>query len=457
MAIPNFFKQNEFGFWKKVFLVGLIFCVIQVLVLSWYPSGWEKHLVQLSPEAFQYWDAEIYAQLAIAPACTAFYPLWPRILAVVSPAMTQTVTLKTAIFLSQGLFLLSLPLALFVFEKIIRNRAIAFLVFFLYALGPNAIFQSIGYTETLFSILSLFLLWTIRSLEEQRNTSLNRLILSYGIILILSSLLSLTRPVLIQTFLAIAFALLVSFFLSQRSENYLFFTADRSRWLPRQSLGLAVVIGSGTVLGYCIYGAYCLRTTGDFFAPFQAQVEWGRSLGFRPWLLLFPRSLLFDLHGIYLPALLMVTVTWLLTAIIQKKATLEVSLPKQNWVYIFLIHPLVFSGILAGLNQFARRTVKTFKVPVDPDWVNYLGRFSVLYAIAFSSSHGLINFFVNSGFLYSASRHFFGTPFAFVGMGALLSALSLPKLNRVTWAVAIVGILLLINQWMSYGTEGWLG
>ncbi|HIK45817.1 MAG TPA: hypothetical protein IGR64_13175 [Leptolyngbyaceae cyanobacterium M65_K2018_010] len=86
-----------------------------------------------------------------------------------------------------------------------------------------------------------------------------------------------------------------------------------------------------------------------------------------------------------------------------------------------------------------------------------MSQFTVLYAIAFSGIHSVINFLANSGYLYSTARHYFGSPYAFVGIGTILAALSIPQLNRLTWVIAAIGFLWLGEQWFHYGTDRWLG
>lgn len=87
----------------------------------------------------------------------------------------------------------------------------------------------------------------------------------------------------------------------------------------------------------------------------------------------------------------------------------------------------------------------------------FIGGFTVLYAIAFSGVHSIINFLANSGYLYSTARHYFGSPYAFVAIGALLTAFAVPQIIRVAWIVAAVGLLWLGEQWWYYGSGRWLG
>ncbi|MGD1942636.1 MAG: hypothetical protein ACFB0G_15120 [Leptolyngbyaceae cyanobacterium] len=455
MAGVRFFTVLNASFWARVGVTAAVYLAMQWAILTIHPAGWAKYWVLQSPDTRQYWDAGIYAQLALVPACTAFYPLWPRVIHWLSLSTALIPTLRFAQIASASLFLLSLPIALFTFEKILKDRQIAFLSFFLYAVGPNAIFHSIGYTESLFSTLSLLFLLNLAAIEEPV-ASRSQAYGLHGVLFVLTVGLSLTRPILIQSGLAIAFTLGV--LLSLR-----LILAKSSRTLssiglvPTQFLNLAAVIGAGSLVGYALYGLSCWQTLGDFWAPFHAQVEWGRTVGLRPWLLLLPRSLLIDLHGLYLPALIGVAVVGMLLTAARQRRHLVVVLPRQVGWYLLLLHPLAFIGVLMGLARFRQSWIKVIKVGNIADWPRYLGRFSVLYAIAFSGVHSLINLLANSGNLYSTSRHFFGTPFAFVGIGAILSALSVPQLTRLVWVIAVVGVGLLAQQWVSYAADGWLG
>ena len=455
MAGVRFFSVLNASFWARVGVTAAVYLAVQWTILLLHPAGWAKYWVLQSPDTRQYWDAGIYAQLALTPACTAFYPLWPRLIHWLSLSTALVPTLRWAQLTSASLFLLSLPLALFTFEQLLKNRQIAFLSFFLYAVGPNAIFHSIGYTESLFSLLSLLFLLTLTAIEAPSVGS-STAYGWYGMLFGLTVGLSLTRPILLQSGFAIAFTLSVLLGLRLilvKSSR----TLTSIGLVPTQFLSLAVVIGAGSLVGYGLYGFSCWQTVGDFWAPFHAQVDWGRTVGLRPWLLLLPRSLLIDLHGLYLPALMSVAVVGMLSVAARQRQYLVVILPRQVGWYLLLLHPLAFTGVLMGLARFRQAWVKVIKVSHLADWPRYLGRFSVLYAIAFAGVHSLINLLANSGNLYSTSRHFFGTPFAFVGIGAILSALSIPQLTRLGWGLAVVGVGLLAQQWVSYATDGWLG
>ncbi|WP_141242275.1 hypothetical protein [Leptolyngbya sp. BC1307] len=442
------------AFWFKVASVAGVYLLLQALILLVTGVGWQKFWVLQLVENFQYWDAVHYATLAVNPVCGAFYLLWPALVRQIAAPVDVATAMSAMILGSELIFLGSLPLALFTFERIVRNRSLALLAFVLYALGPNAIFYAIGYTESLFSFLSLLFLlslYTAEQLDFSEDQSKGRLLVLYGTIFGLSVGLNLLRPALLQSWFAIAFSLTTLLLLRRLSPS----TARDTR--ADRVITLTLLIGTGSAFGYALYGLFCWNTVGNFWGPFQAQVEWGRALAFRPWLLLLPRSLLMDLHALYAPALIFLTLGWLLFAGYCQRQQMTLRLPRQPWLYLFLVHPLVFSGMMVVLSKFAKQWTTAISIRSPEKVLSELGSFTVLYAIAFSGVHSIINFLVNSGYLYSTARHYFGSPYAFIGIGAVLAALAVPQLNRLAWVMAAVGLIWLGDQWLHYGTGQWLG
>lgn len=448
------------SFWLKVISVAFLYLLLQVGVLLGTGDGWQKFWVLQPSKTFQYWDAIHYAGLSLQASCSAFYPLWPRLIALIAVPETVDQALKVAIPASELMFLVSLPLALFTFEQVIQPRRFALIAFLLYALGPNTIFYAIGYTESLFGFLSLLLLLSLHRAEQLQAEPLQedrkqRLWL-YAAVFGLSALLNLVRPALLQSgFSIVATWLSIRLICSLSS-------ADMPQ--PQRRLNptpIAMMIGLGSLLGYSIYGGYCFNTVGDFLGPFQAQIAWGRTLAFRPWLMLFPRSLLMDLHGLYLPALIAAALGWLIYSVSRHRSQMFLTLPKQVWLYLLLIHPLVFSTVMLALSKlsskFSKRWTSQVVLHSPIERLQCLSSFTVLYAISFSGIHSAINFLANSGYLYSTARHYFGSPYAFVAIGSTLAAFSSPRLTRLSRAVFAVGLILLMDQWLDYGSGQWLG
>lgn len=443
-------------FWGQVLLVGILYGLIQLSVLLGSTSGWAKYSVLEAFDQFQYWDAGIYAQLAISPRCTAFYPLWPSLIHIAAGPSTVEQALRFSTMGSALIFAISLPLALRTLQKIICNRRIAFLAFFLYALGPNAIFHSIGYTESLFSLMSWGLLLLLAKLDRASQWRQLQWGSMVSGVFLLSIGLSLTRPILVPSLAALAFGGWLYWQCSRLSPVNAGQTDSPSFPSAMEILGVASAIAVGNIVGYGIYGHTCGQELGSIWAPFEAQVAWGRSVAIRPWLLVLPRSLLMDLHGLYLPLLLGVGLLWGVAGDLQASLKRQVWLPRSPWVYSFLIHPLAFVGVLMSLHRFWPQGMISQPVMTTPRWGS-LRRFAGIYAIAFSGAHAAINLLINSGNLYSTARHVFGTPYTFVGIGLLLAAIPLGRLYRVSWAIAWIGIALLAHQWYAYATDGWLG
>ncbi|MEO1067840.1 MAG: hypothetical protein AAFW95_01780 [Cyanobacteria bacterium J06638_6] len=451
MAENSSAPGNVTRLWLKVTAVGGVYLLLQARILLATGTGWQKFWVLQPIDQFDYNDAIHYANLAVDPSCSAFYPLWPGLVQWLAAPTTAAQALRVALPGSELIFLASLPLALWTFERILRQRPVALLMLVLYVLGPNAIFQSIGYTESLFGVLSLLFLLCLDAMDQPSSFQAKTLGL-YGAVFGLSAVLNLVRPALVQSWFAIGFTLSMLLLIQRLSPT------SSGHWrVPTGQLILASLIGVGSLAGYSVVGLTCLNTVGDFWGPFHAQVEWGRTLAFRPWLLVLPRSLLIDLHGFYTPMLVFAALGWIIYGVYRQRENLTLSLPRRPWLYVLLVHPLAFIGAMAGLSHVDKAGVRALPTAAPAALLKTVGRFSVLYAIAFSGVHSIINFLANSGYLYSTSRHYFGTPFAFVGIGAMLAILALPSLNRLLWGLAAVGLCLLAQQWVSFSASLWLG
>ena len=109
----------------------------------------------------------------------------------------------------------------------------------------------------------------------------------------------------------------------------------------RKFFPLVIVISIAAIVGYSIYGWTCVSMGDSFFAPFHAQTTWGRKLQLRPLLLLLPRSLLIDLHSLYLPAAICAVYVALIGYEFKSQdKKLYFPIP-QSWGMIALVHPMV--------------------------------------------------------------------------------------------------------------------
>ena len=286
-----------------------------------------------------HWDLASYGALALQSQCSAFYPLWPRVIELLFHPTTLEGAIADFRLLATLLFWVSIPLALQVFRGFLGDRTLAFAITLLYYLSPLAIFRVIGYTEGLFGLLSLGLFWfLIPRSRSPFSSQVWDIIQAFGLFT-LSGLLSLTRPMVLQTLGSAVFTLITlkilsflqglefssssiqlsSSIQSVNSGN----SSNASNLKPRpissrnsfhssqkspQSDGLSPgmitgVLILGAIVGYSLYGWQCWQQTGNFWDPFAQQANWNKSLGFRPWLLLSSRSPLVDLWALYSPAL----------------------------------------------------------------------------------------------------------------------------------------------------------
>lgn len=432
------------SFLLQVFGVASLYLLVQAIALS-LAGGWQKFFVLQGESAFQYWDAIHYFHLAEASGCSAFFPLWPLLVSALSRHELIFQGLAFQIVLGEVIFFASLPLALAVFRRVIGDDRIAALMLLLYALGPNSIFFSIGYTESIFSLLSFLFLLSFFACLEGSGFRLNACCM---LLAVLSSLLNLTRPALIQTIFSSLFCACFVF-VSHRD------LAESFGRLRALLAPLGAVL-AGAIVGYSVYGFYCLKVAGDFWSPFHQQVTWGRTLSFRPWLLVTPRSLLIDLHGLYLPMLLLLVVILVVVAYRRGQEVISFGLPRRPGFLLALVHPLLATMVLA----FRRRRESVGARVCDVIILRTLERLRdplFLYCLAFSGVHSAINFAANSGYLYSTSRHYFATPFAFVAIGIVLSALSWRYVEKVLLGIGGVGVVLLGVQWMNWAGNRWVG
>jgi hypothetical protein len=408
------------------------YLLIQSICIFSTPNGLAR--MQGQPlGGLEYWDTANYVALAQQPRVSAFYPLWPWVISSISK-LTGIALLPTAIVTSELIFLASFPLCLWVFLKLINNKTIAVSCFFLYVLGPNALFSAIGYTEAIFSFFSLLFLFCLFQYVRSWNLSYLALMLP------LTVLMNLSRPVLIQTVFSVAACWGVTFGLSKLGLRKV------SR-VDLKRLGvLAVLIALAAIAGYSIYGGYCVSLGDGFFAPFRAQETWGRKLQLRPLLLLLPRALLIDLYGLYLPAALCAVYVVLG---VRRARQRDASFPiPQGWGMLGLLHP----ALSVFLHKRFHRAELQGSVADSPAF-----SFVALYCLFFSGVHSLINFLANSGYLYSTARHYFGSPYAFLSIAYVSLWFERHKLSRLFGVVLVASVYLLGQLWISHTQGLWIG
>ncbi|MEH2379072.1 MAG: mannosyltransferase family protein [Nostoc sp.] len=430
----------RFSFWKQIILALVFYTVCSSIGILLSPDGIAKLAVQEGRE-FQYWDAIHYVNLGLHPHCQAFYPLWSQVIRLFAPE-SSVVGLRYAFILSNILFVLSLPIVLFVLRKVIKSESLSFITLILYVINPNSIFHSIGYTESLFS------LWAIISVVALlfSNSVFWNSILALSVILM-----SVSRPSLVQLLFA-AFAAIACVFLGSHLGSE---THSQTREWKKYTIPTAL-IAICAMAGYSIYGIYCLLSTGNFLAPFQAQVEWGRTLQFRPLFLLFPRSLLNDLHGLYFPFILFFLVVVLIYFHAKHKQIL-LYVPKYPLLSITLFYPpiaiLIYSIRSWQLGKAGKLTPQYVTPTIAQLQTNYVFFFCLSICIA----NAAIGFLAASHYLYSLARFVFATPFFFIAFGVVIDHLDSPKTREFLYGCLLVSGLGLVEQWYRWGHNHWVG
>ncbi len=237
-----------FSFWKQIILALLFYVVCSIIGILLSSDGIAKLAVYEGRE-FQYWDAIHYVNLGLHPRCQAFYPLWSQIINLFSPE-SSIVGLRYAFILSNILFVLSLPIVLFVLRKVIKSETLSFITLTLYVLNPNSIFHSIGYTESLFS------LWAIVSVVA---LLFPNSVFWNGILAVSVIMMSVSRPSLVQLVFAALSAIACVFLgINLRPEA----TSTTKKW--KRYATASGLIAMCAIAGYSIYGIYCLFSTGNF-------------------------------------------------------------------------------------------------------------------------------------------------------------------------------------------------
>ena len=424
-----------------------------------------------------YWDAESYAKLAIQPVCSAFYPLWPNLIRGLFSPTTIDEAARYLLIVASILFIVSIPLLLITLKKTLKNESLSLGIALLYTLSPMAIFRVIGYTESLFSLLSLCLLFL---LIQEPSKRFQPWILSG--LFCLSALLSLTRPVLLQMGGAsIAALLCVGICEGLTTHKYDRFWSlntlkdyyDRHHF--RIHVTLALILGA--MAGYSLYGLFCWQQTGDFLSPFSQQKLWNKKLGFHPGLFFSSRSPLIDFLGLYFPFLLGLFAIYPIVQSISLPTALKWIKTKLNpnpnprlipvkisaiiafYPPLWIIAHLIFNWVSKQRSPFSSNIPSSI-VPLPeikpkplPPWAN---QYAFWFSLSFAAAHSVLVFFTQDR-LVSLGRYIFGQPFVFFALGYLCAEIDRKHQRFLfSWGWIISGVFLL-DQWLRYGVHKWLG
>lgn len=318
----------------------------------------------------------------------AYYPLYPISIRIFS-SITSLPLERSAIVVSIILFIISIPLTMLLFKKYLSSFQ-AYMFFLLYLTNPMIIFHYLGYTESLFSLL---LVGLIVFLSNETVRIEVRLIS----ILIISILLALTRPVLVQ----IVFSSLLAFLV--------LLSLDRSKGLTYLFPTLFIVVGG--VIGYTTFGVYALGSTGDFFKSFSVQSLWGKKIGLylnNFW----ARGTTFDILALYVGLFLSIYLTLFVV-----KSWISKSIPKN-----ILISDYVF-------------------------W----------FSFGLLISHVFIVFLTQDGDLRSLGRYVFSIPTTFLMFGMLFRNVSSQTFSVVSIVLVVFSLLSLLYWFYMYSETLWIG
>ncbi|MTJ47307.1 mannosyltransferase [Dolichospermum sp. UHCC 0259] len=383
------------------------------------------------PHTSYYWDIEHYANMALQNTCTAFYPLWSFIINwIFHPQNLDQFTYYFKIT-ATAIFIISTPLVFWVFKKAFKNEYLALTITLAYTVNPMAIFRVIGYTESLFSFLGILFIWLLLP-ENKLNEKIKLILLLFIVILM-----ALTRPVLIQMIVASLLSLSTIFLLTNKfNKNYILTT---------------IIISISAILGYSIYGVSCFELRGDFFAPFHDQKQWGKTLGLNLDLVFFPKSPLFDLLGLYLPVLILIIS---LIVIYWKSKNYQplIFVPKNFLWDILILYPPIL--LLAYILNYLRGIKK--KIIISKFANRLKDNYIFWFCMYFSTINSLLVFFTQNR-LASLARYIFAIPFFFLALGYLYCCFPGKRKYQTILVMSIISAIALVEQWINYGKDQWLG
>lgn len=396
-----------------------------------------------------FYDIEHYSNLAIHPTCNAFYPLWPWLISKLGKL--QTVDDAAFYFRAFGslLSLISIPLFLLLLKQNIKSYKIIVLVAALYAVNPLSVFRMIGYTEGIFSVLSLIFLIFLSNLNTNSKLSI-KLIYILISVFILSLLLSLTRPFLIQVIFASVLAL-ISVLVITKFQNSLNLLKSLKIY------GITTfTICLGASVGYCIYGYYCLQSRGDFFAPFHDQKAWGKTLGFYPQLFFIPLTYA-DFISIYLPAIAMI-LSWLIAISTSIKRLIFVVPKLWQWILLLAYPPafLAFYGWDFKKTNFSDKEISSKEINLTQGAENISISYVFWFCIYFALIHSIIIVFSDQK-LTSLRRFIFGTPYFFLAIAYISQCFPYRKVSKLLLWILGLSSIWLVQYWLDYANGVWIG
>jgi hypothetical protein len=433
-------------------ILGSILCTITAIIINpeIFTSFFSTSPTKLFMDVEHYSNMVMYgySHLVVHPSCNAFYPLWPWLIrTLVKPQTVDEAAFYFRIF-SSLLSLVSIPLFLLLLKQNIKSYKIAFLTVALYAISPLSVFRMIGYTESIFSILSLILLILLTQLKRISKTSVKSIILLTSVFL-LSLLLSLTRPFLFQAIFASIMALVSIIVIDRLQKN------STPIDLKFYSI-VSFIICLGALIGYCIYGYSCIEFRGDFFAPFHDQKLWGKQLGFYPQVFLIPVKFA-DFTSIYLPIIALI-ISILICISTNIKKIIFIAPKLWQWILLFAYPPAFLAFYTLDLKKanFSKKSINSEDINLTQGAKNISSSYVFWFCMYFALIH-CIGVFLTDPYIASIRRYIFGSPYFFLVIAYISQCFPTRKVSKLLlWVLGASGVLL-IQYWIDYSKDRWIG
>ncbi|MBD2179139.1 hypothetical protein H6F42_19630 [Pseudanabaena sp. FACHB-1998] len=456
IRLPRYITATLFS----ILLFGFCFLIASLID----PNTFHKFFSAISLQAVEnnqnivdkagyYYDVSAYANMAILDQCQAFYPMFSWIARFLFHPQTFEQAVIGLKIISCISFTISIPIYFNLLERISKSKAIAYLLTFIYTISPMAIFRVIGYTEGIFALLSLILLSII--ISEKINKSIIY-ISAFLIVLVMS----LTRPVSLQLIFSSCTTLIIIVFIEKAKskldwqelfENY--------KYKYRHLIILSLMIITATIIGYSIYGYLCFQSRGDFFAPFNDQKLWGKTLGFYPQIFLSLEYPLFEQISLYFPVIFLFGIIICLYSFINS-SDMEVFIPQFPlfWGLIslypsILIAIYIFVFLIKGRDK---KSIITINLSNSHKTKKLFSSYTFWFCLSFVLSHIFINLFTVDK-IYSLARFTFSLPFFFVFLGYILQNVKHQNIINILKLFVLIESIALIEQWVRYGRNLWLG
>jgi hypothetical protein len=402
-------------------------------------------------KAGYYYDVVPYANMAILNQCLAFYPMLSWIVRFSFQPQTfeqAVIGLKT---ISCICFIIAIPIYFNLVKRVSKNRKIAYLLTFIYTISPMAIFRVIGYTEGLFALISLILLSIIT------NTRLNKNIVYASTFLTILTM-SVTRPVSLQLIFSVCVTISIIVLIEKIKTKFSWqelFKNNRHKYQHFALLSLVII--TATVMGYSIYGYFCLQSRGDFFAPFNDQKLWGRTIGFYPQIFLSLEYPLFEQMSLYFPIIFLFGVAICLYSFVTTNNIEVFNPPLPLFWGVISLYPsiLIVTYVLTFLIKGKTRLV-TINLSSSLKAKELFSSYPFWFCLSFVLSHVLINLFTVDK-IYSLARFTFSLPFFFVFLGYILQNVKNQSIINILKLFILIEAIALTEQWVRYGRNLWLG